>query len=83
MSGINFVITEIFDIADRGGLLVAGTVNSGTIASGAVLRDCATGERITVLGIEFARPSGPNQVTLIVDRTSAAHVRVGHVLMDS
>ena len=68
MSGVDFIVLEVFDLAGRAGLLVTGTLLSGDVKGGAVLRVGPENRPVHVLGIELAGNSFGGRMTLIVDR---------------
>jgi hypothetical protein len=81
MSGVNFLITYVFDLEGRGGLLVAGRLLSGSVAGGTELRDAASGRPVRVLGVELHSGADPDRATLVVDRRDAEHVQAGRYLI--
>jgi hypothetical protein len=80
--GIRFSIESVFDLPQRAGLLASGTLTGGVVRAGTVLRDEATGDSVTVLGVEFETPADRRQgrTTLLIERTAATPVRQGRTL---
>ncbi|MET8779044.1 hypothetical protein ABZV58_28920 [Nocardia sp. NPDC004654] len=83
MTQVDFTVTDIFDIPGRGGLLVAGRLRSGEIATGDVLYDSASGASIHVIGVEFRGGRNPDEFTLVVDRRDTAHISIGQRIVTS
>ncbi|GAA2487449.1 hypothetical protein [Winogradskya humida] len=74
-----FVITEVHDIPNRGGLVVVG--RSVEFTGIPRLRDAATGRPIRVLGVDHPTPRTrlTGETILVVDRADGVHVGVGRV----
>ncbi|MGF7237543.1 MAG: hypothetical protein ACQSGP_21650 [Frankia sp.] len=82
MSGVRFVVENVFNITGRGGLLLAGRLESGVIEAGSVLRDAASAQPLHVLGLEFHSAPGQPTIVLAHDPASAA-VATGAVLVSA
>jgi hypothetical protein len=72
-----FSVEEVFDLAARDGLLVAGQLVVGKVGAGTVLRTAA-GRPIKVLGLELTGAGG--RFTLIVERSGVPALEPGAVL---
>jgi hypothetical protein len=74
-----FRIDEVFDIAARGGLVVAGTYLGDEIMGVPRLSDRTTGHSITVLGLDHHTPRTrrTGQKIIVVDRADSAYAVVG------
>jgi hypothetical protein len=72
----SFLVSEVWDLASRDGLLVSGKTMSGKIRSGMILQDPA-GHRTEVLALEFLSPRdiAMGEVTIMVERTQPSPVR--------
>lgn len=81
MNDVDFTVTHVWDIQDRGGLLVTGQLASGDIKVGDVLYDSANGATVSVIGVEFHGGRHPGEFTLVVDRGDTDHVRIGQLLV--
>lgn len=82
MNDVDFTVTQVWDLPSREPLLVTGTLASGEINQGTVLRNTTTGAEITVKGLEFHAHRG-NEYTLIIDRRDAQNVQIGHHLVNA
>ncbi|MGF6889491.1 hypothetical protein ABIA39_008955 [Nocardia sp. GAS34] len=80
VADVDFTITRIWDLSSRHALLVTGTLASGEINQGAVLRNSTTGGAVGVRGLELHAHRGQEH-TLIVDRDNREHVLIGHRLV--
>jgi hypothetical protein len=79
---VRFSIETVFDLPQRNGLLASGTVIEGEIRPGMTLWDEGTGQRVTVLGVEFESPTDRRlgRTTLILERKATSPVVAGRVL---
>ena len=77
-----FVVTHVFDLESREGLLVSGAVPQGKLQQGMLLRDDTTGARAQVLALEFLSPRDirTGEVTILLERTSPSPARPGATL---
>ncbi len=82
MNDIDFTITQVWDLPSREPLLVTGTLASGEINQGTVLRNTTTGAEVVVRGLEFHAHRG-REYTLAVDRGDAENVQIGHRLVNT
>jgi hypothetical protein len=73
-----FSVEEVFDLAARGGLLVAGQLVTGKVGTGSVLRT-ADGRPVKVLGLELTGVGG-GRFTLLVERSGVPPLEPGAVL---
>jgi hypothetical protein len=66
----SFVVTHVFDLPNRDGLLVSGKATEGKLAAGMVLRD-GSGRSMRVLALEFLSPRDVRmgEVTITLERT--------------
>jgi hypothetical protein len=78
MSSVDFMITHVFDLQGRGGLLVAGHLLSGCVEGGTDLQEATSGMPVRVLGVELH--GGAERTTLVIDRRDAEYVKVGNRL---
>jgi hypothetical protein len=81
MATFEFMITDVFDLEGRGGLLVVGTVLQGAARPATVLCDVATGHSFALLGIDLACGRSPDSAgfALVVDRAEHDYVQPGRV----
>jgi hypothetical protein len=79
---VRFSVETIFDLPQRSGLLASGRVLEGTIRPGMTLCDQSTGQRATVLGVEFPSVTDRRlgRTTLLVERTTGSPLVAGRVL---
>lgn len=77
MGDVDFLVTDVFDVKSRGGLLVAGRLVAGDVAGGTDLRNEATGETVHVLAVDLHGNAEADRFTLVVDRNRAGHVQAG------
>jgi hypothetical protein len=73
-----FSVEEVFDLASRGGLLVAGQLVTGKVGAGSVLRT-GDGQPVAVLGVELTGVGG-GRFTLVVERRGVPALEPGVVL---
>ena len=68
-----FLVEDVFDIASRGGVLVAGRLYGGVVAAGSTL---FTYDRrpVRVMTIELIRGKSDDAVTLLVERAEDLRV---------
>lgn len=85
MTAVRFEVETTFDLPGRSGVLAPGRLLTGVIQSGTTLRIEGTDQPVRVLGLEFPSSAGTPQeartVTLLIDRTDAAPIVAGTVLI--
>ncbi|WP_433797456.1 hypothetical protein [Actinoplanes sp. CA-252034] len=76
---MQFLVTEVFDIAARGGLVAVGMAQPGDFVGIPRLYDEATGHRIRVLGVDHPTPRTrrTGETILVIDRADADYVAAG------
>jgi hypothetical protein len=72
----SFLVTAVWDLPGRAGLMVSGRTLSGKVRSGMTLRD-HTGLAAEILALEFLSPRdiAHGEVTIMVQRTNPSPVR--------
>jgi hypothetical protein len=77
----SFLVTHVFDLPDRDGLLTSGKTLSGKLQPGMILQD-SNNLRVRVLALEFLSPRDirTGEVTITLERTSPSPVQPGVVL---
>ena len=81
MIAVQFLVTEVFDIATRGGLIAVGATRNGDFVGIPSLRDDATGQPIHVLSVDHPTPrtQRTGETILVVDCADADYVRPGRL----
>lgn len=76
-----FEVLDVFDIPQRHGLIVVGTVRHGTVRSGVMLRDAATGDSFRLMGVDLVRGRDRDGggFGLVVSRDERAHAQPGRI----
>jgi hypothetical protein len=75
---ITFTVLDVFDIPQRGGLLVRGRLAGGNLSPGDVLLEPESGRSIQIMGFELMwSPAKPDVFTVMVDRSEREIVRPG------
>lgn len=77
----SFLVTHVFDLPDRDGLLTSGKVLSGKLQPGMILQD-SDKLRARVLALEFLSPRDmrTGEVTITLERTTPSPVKPNAVL---
>ena len=77
----SFLVTHVFDLPDRDGLLTSGKTLSGKLQSGMILQD-SSNLRVRVLALEFLSPRDirTGEVTITLERTTPSPVKPNAVL---
>ncbi|HEX5120528.1 MAG TPA: hypothetical protein VFW65_35565 [Pseudonocardiaceae bacterium] len=77
----SFLVTDVWDLPSRDGLLTSGKTLTGKIRTGMTLRDDA-GHQTSVLALEFLSPRdiANGEVTVMLERTDPSPVRLNAVL---
>lgn len=85
MTQSRFRVDEVFDLRNRGGLVVCGTYVGAEPVGTPELIDEQTGHRIQVLGVDFptARTLRTDQTILVVDRQDAQYATPGRIWTSS
>ena len=83
MTAIRFTVETTFDLPNRDGILVPGTLESGEIRGGMTLVVEGTRLPVRILGVEFQTPAsvGTNKVTLRIERADAMAIKPGTTLI--
>ncbi|MGW4947254.1 hypothetical protein ACWEOZ_37365 [Actinoplanes sp. NPDC004185] len=81
MAQFEFEVLDVFDIPQRHGLIVVGTVRHGTVRSGVMLRDAATGDSFRLMGVDLVRGRDRDGggFGLVVSRDERAHAQPGRI----
>lgn len=81
MSATEFRVTEVFDLAARGGLVVVGVAAPGEFVGVPRLIDRETGRVVRVLGVDHPTPRTrrSGETILVVDRADAECATPGRV----
>jgi hypothetical protein len=79
---VRFIIHEVFDIAERSGLVVKGQLLEGQVAPGDVLELAGSSLEFTVETLEFPGPLQANkeELTLVIRREDDRFLEAGDVL---
>jgi hypothetical protein len=74
-----FEVIDVFDIQQRRGLVVVGTVRNGTVHAGMMLRDTAAGHSFVLMGIDLVRGRDGDSggFGLVVSRDERAYAQPG------
>lgn len=77
-----FLVTRVFDLEGRIGLLASGKTLEGKVREGMVLRD-ESNRRVRILALEFLSPRdmATGEVTILLERTDPSPVQPDTVLM--
>ncbi|MEU7872594.1 hypothetical protein [Dactylosporangium sp. NPDC049140] len=81
MVTFEFLITDVFDIRGRRGLLVVGTALQGHARPGTTIRDVTTGHSFRLLGIDLHCSRDPelSGFALVVDRAERDYAQPGRL----
>jgi hypothetical protein len=77
----SFLVTEVWDLPSRDGLMVSGKTLTGKLRSGMTLQN-SEGHKTEVLALEFLSPRdiAMGEVTIMVERTEPSPIRAEAVL---
>jgi hypothetical protein len=77
----SFLVTHVFDLTSRDGLLASGRTLEGKIVEGMILQD-RDNRQVRVLALEFLSPRdlATGEVTIMLERTDPTPVRADAVL---
>lgn len=83
MAQTRFSIVDIFNIPDRDGIVVSGTVSEGEIRTGMTLQEETTRQPVRILAVDFPPHTGGrgNLAGVLLDRRTAAPIAKGTVLI--
>ncbi|MEV0269870.1 hypothetical protein AB0H43_13915 [Hamadaea sp. NPDC050747] len=80
-----FQVDRVFDVVSRGGILVVGTFAAERPVGVPAMRDAATGQLLTILGMDFptARTLATGQTTFVLDRADRDCASPGRIWTDA